>query len=566
MDGSFEQMAQRVRRSEVGRGTMLETPFGPRLLLYSDQTATGRFLHFVEDWLAQVRPFYANTHTSISTTGHLMTDLREQARDVVRRSVNAGPDDVALFTGSGATGAINKLVGLLGIRLPEPLDREFDLSRHIPSGRRPAVLIGPYEHHSNVLPWLESVADVVEIGLDPSGRIDVADLERNLDQVRERPLKIGAFSAASNVTGVMTDVRALARALHRAGAFLCVDFAASGPYVPIDMHPADDPESRIDALFLSMHKFAGGPGGSGILVADRRLFRTRVPERPGGGTVDYVGGLGRGLVDYTKHLEEREEGGTPAIMSDLRAAGAFLVKESLGPERIVAHELRLSREAIERLSKHPNIAVYGPRGVDRLAILPFNMKGLHHDFVATLLDHLFGIQNRSGCSCAGPYGHRLLGIDPGHSETYRRLIASGWLGLKPGWVRVSVPYYASEEEVAYLLEAIEFVADHGAAFLPLYRLSWRSGIWRHIDHPARNPQAIDFTVEALLETAKGPSARSWTDDDLRRERAGYLVEARRLASELEERGRREAPPDGRATAPSEIAPQVWFQVVHAVDA
>ena len=395
---TFEEALRRVREAEVGRGAWIETPFGRRALLYADQTATGRFLRFVESWIDRARPLYGNTHTGISTTGRVTTALREQARDAVRRGVHAGPDDVVLFTGSGATAATNKLAGLLGLRVSEPLEREYGFSKAIPADRRPAVLIGPYEHHSNVLPWLESVADVIEVGLDPSGHVDLGDLAAKLERVRERPLRIGAFSAASNVTGVITDVRGVARALHRGGAAACFDYAASGPYVPIDMHPAGDAEARMDAIFVSTHKFAGGPSGSGILVAHRDLFRTRTPERPGGGTVDYVGGLDPEHVDYTHRLDEREEGGTPAILADLRAGGAFLVKEMLGPERIVAHEIALGKRALDRLSRHPRLDLYGPRGVDRLAILPFNVKGLHHDFVSTLLDHLFGIQNRSGCS------------------------------------------------------------------------------------------------------------------------------------------------------------------------
>src|SRR5207302_8073480 len=178
-------------------------------------------------------------------------------------------------------------VGLLGFRIPEPLEREFQLSRHVPPNRRPVVLVGPYEHHSNELPWLESVADVVEIGLDEQGRISIEDLTQQLAAYAARPLKIGSFSAASNVTGIISDVSAIARELHRAGAYAFFDYAAAGPYAPIDMHPRE-PDARLDAIFLSMHKFIGGPQGSGILIANKELFRSLVPERPGGGTVDYV--------------------------------------------------------------------------------------------------------------------------------------------------------------------------------------------------------------------------------------------------------------------------------------
>src|SRR5512137_2985940 len=240
--GHFAHLATLLRESERGRGTRVPTPFGPRLLHYADLTATGRHLDGVERFVDAIRPLYANTHTAVATTGRVMTALREEARAAVARSVNAGPDDVVLFTGSGATAAVNKLVGLLGWRIPEPLEREFGLSRHVPAERRPVVLVGPYEHHSNVLPWTESIAEVREVGLAPDGSIDLDDLRRQLAAARGRPLVVGAFSAASNVDGLVTDVPALCRVLHEAGALAFLDYAAGAPYLPIDMHPPDPAE------------------------------------------------------------------------------------------------------------------------------------------------------------------------------------------------------------------------------------------------------------------------------------------------------------------------------------
>jgi selenocysteine lyase/cysteine desulfurase len=495
-----------------------------------------------------------------------MSRLREQARGVIRRAVHASPEDVVVFVGSGATAAINKLVGLIGLRIDEPLERNFSLSSHIPPGERPVVFVGPYEHHSNELPWVESAAMVVEIGLDERGRISIADLEAKLASFRDRPLKIGAFSAASNVTGILTDVPKVAAALHRGGALACFDYAACAPYVPMNMHPADRDE-RIDALFVSTHKFMGGPNASGVLVAHRSLFRSTRPERPGGGTVDYVGGVGRLQIDYTTHLDEREEGGTPSIIGDLRAGVAFLLKDMLGPERILEHEVALAASSVARLSRHPRITVYGPKNEPRLSIVSFNVKGLHHDFVSTLLDHLFGIQNRSGCSCAGPYGHRLLGIEHERSALYRAQIAKGNLGVKPGWVRVSLPYYASDDEIDFVLRAIEFVADRGEAFLPLYKLGWKDGIWRHIERPMRDVQPIELTSEALREAAARfctPSPESrLAGSEVDQDRARYLTDAASLADDLDERWRRDPPVFRSSTGNPEIDPLIWFRFVHA---
>ncbi|MBN1769727.1 MAG: aminotransferase class V-fold PLP-dependent enzyme [Deltaproteobacteria bacterium] len=565
----FRQVVELVRQHEVGRRATIRTPFGPRLVTYADLTATGRFLHFVEAWFRHVQPFYANTHTAISSTGRLMSGLREQARAVIARAVHAGPEHVVVFVGSGATAAVNKLVGLLGLRIPEPLEREFGLSRHIPPERRPVVLVGPYEHHSNELPWLETIAEVIEVPLSDCGRLDVDAIGALLAARADRPLRLGAFSAASNVTGVLTDVGAVARALHRAGAWACFDYAAAAPYVPIDMRPAD-PEERIDALFVSTHKFVGGPGGSGVLVAHRDLFRSRIPERPGGGTVDYVAAFDRHSVDYVRRLDEREEGGTPNILGDLRAGAAFLVKELLGPTRILEHDVALARTALERLGRHPRIRLYGPRDCPRLPVLSFNVHGLHHGFVAVLLDHLFGIQNRPGCSCAGPYGHQLLGIGPDDSARYRAQIARGLGGIKPGWVRLTLPYYGSTDDVDFLLSAVEFVAERGADFLPLYRFGWREGTWVHVAHPVEDAAPLELSAAALRESAScvaaGDHEAPLSEAHVAAERRRYFEEARRAADELRGRTGAEPPAASGTTGERALDELVWFRYVHSDDA
>jgi len=564
---TFEDAVDLLRRAEVGRRTFVRTPFGKRLVTYADLTATGRALGFVDDLVAAARPLYANTHTAISTTGRTMSRLREDARKAIARSVNASDDDVVLFVGSGATAAVNKLVGLLGLRISEPLDRAYGLSSRIPPEERPIVLVSPFEHHSNELPWLESVAEVVEVGLDESGRMDLSDLESKARAHASRPLRIGAFSAASNVTGLLTDVGAVARILHAHGFVACVDYAAAGPYVPIDLHPADPAES-LEAIFVSTHKFMGGPEGSGVLVAHRSLFRSATPERPGGGTVEYVAAFDRLSVDYTPRLDEREEGGTPDILGDIRAGLAFLVKEMVGPERILAHETELGARALSRLRRHPRLAIYGPLDAPRLPILSFNVKGLHHDLVSTLLDHLFGIQNRAGCSCAGPYGHRLLGIGPERSSEYRAAIACGMLGLKPGWVRLSLPYYATDEEVDFLLTAVELVADHGEAFVPLYRLGLGDGLWRPAGGAPPDPEPLRLDVESVRRAAERGVPRPDPGDAIPEDAAAalrltYLDDARRMAAELEERWKREPPRWEASRGDPAVEKLAWFRWVKA---
>lgn len=557
----FEEVAAFIRQHEVGRRAHIETPFGRRLVYYADLTATGRYLHFVERWINRVRPFYANTHTSVSSTGRIIGSLRENARKVVHDAVQADPDDEVLFCGSGATAAINKLVGLLGLSVSQPLRARCAT----PESERAVVFIGPFEHHSNELPWVEADADVVEIGQTATGAVDLEHLKRELERYADRPLKVGSFSAASNVTGVFSDVRAIAEVLHRGGAYACFDFAAGGPYMPIDMHPPN-PLQRMDAIFLSVHKFIGGPEASGVLVANRALFRCSTPVRPGGGTVEYVAAAAPDAIDYTGRLDEREEGGTPDILGDVRAGTAFLVKQMIGPEAIVEHERELAAEVLERLSAHPRISLLGPTDVPRLAIVSFNVDGLHHDLVAGLLDHLFGIQNRAGCSCAGPYGHRLLNIGREQSERFRSLIHKGIGGIKPGWVRVTIPFYATAEDVEYLISAIEFVADHGRTLVPLYSFSWADGVWRHRDRPQPDIEPIELTVDALQEAAQsfaaGDHESPMSEREMLAQRELYFAEARALVDRLQAQWRTSPPRFNPPTGNDEVDALTWFQYVH----
>jgi hypothetical protein len=306
-----------------------------------------------------------------------------------------------------------------------------------------------------------------------------------------------------------------------------------------------------------------------VLVASRTFFKTRSPERPGGGTVDYVAAFDPVSVDYVSKLDEREEGGTPDILGDIRAGTSFLVKEMAGPARILEHERRIADYALSRLKRHPAIELLGPTDVPRLPIISFNVKRLHHDFVSVLLDHLFGIQNRAGCSCAGPYGHRLLGIDRERSERYREQIARGITGVKPGWVRVTLPYYASEEDVEFLLSAVEFVADHGKAFVPAYRLGWLDGVWRHITHPMSDVKPIELTVDALVEAAQsfaaGDHEQPMSTAQLRAERKRYFDEALAQVQALTERWKKAPQPWNPGTGRPEVDALVWFDYVHTDD-
>lgn len=382
-----------------------------------------------------------------------------------------------IFTGSGATSAVNKLVGILELRLPA----RYRLAERIPAAERPVVFVGPYEHHSNELPWRESIADVVVIDEDADGHIDLAHLGRELRAHADRPLRIGSFSAASNVTGVLTDVDRIAALLHAHGALSFWDYAAAAPYVPIHMREsAPGVGDHKDALFLSPHKFVGGPQTPGVLVVRRELVRNAVPTVPGGGTVAFVDALGHRYLDDPV---AREEGGTPAVVESIRAGLVFAVKDAVGTDVIQSREQRLWRHAYTRWSADPNLEVLGNAHADRLSIVSFRVRAgqkfLHHNFVVAVLNDLFGIQSRGGCSCAGPYGHRLLAIDTAHSHAYEHEIERGCEGIKPGWVRVNFNYFITDTVRDYLIDAVELVADLGHRLLPDYHFDPHTGLWHH---------------------------------------------------------------------------------------
>jgi selenocysteine lyase/cysteine desulfurase len=493
-----------VRSSVVGEDEAVAGPFGVRRVTYADYTASGRSLSFIEDYIRDaVLPLYANTHTESSGTGLQTSRFREEARRLVLEGVGGDAERHAVvFCGSGSTAAINRFVDVLGLRIPAALDDRYGFRAQIPADERPVVFIGPYEHHSNELPWRESIADVVTIHENADGAIDLAQLDAELHRFASRPLKIGSFSAASNVTGIVSDTAAIARLLHAHGALACFDFAAAAPYVAIEMDgPEGDPAAGKDAVFISPHKFIGGPGTPGVLVARRDLFRNRVPTMPGGGTVLYVNPLEHVYLDNVEH---REEGGTPAIVESVRAGLVFGLKAAVGVDAIREREADFIHRALHRWEANPAIEILGSHTAERLSIVSFVVRHgpryLHHNFVVAVLNDLFGIQSRGGCSCAGPYGHRLLGIDLERSRAFEREIARGCEGIKPGWVRVNFNYFLPEAVFEFILDAVDLVASEGWRLLPLYDFDPSSGLWRHragLPEPPASLRDIAYDGEGM---------------------------------------------------------------------
>ncbi|MDH3462757.1 MAG: aminotransferase class V-fold PLP-dependent enzyme [Acidimicrobiia bacterium] len=494
-------LVEEVRNSIIGKDTAVETPFGMRRLTYADYTASGRSLTFIEEFIrSQVLPMYANTHTETSGTGRQTTRFREDARSIIRESVGANPEEHAvIFAGSGATGAVDRLIAILGLRIPAGINSQFHLDSHIPPDQRPIVFVGPFEHHSNELPWRETIAEVVEIAEDADGHVDLEELERKLTEYSMRPLKIGSFSAASNVTGIISDTSAIASLLHKHGALSFWDFAASAPYVGIEMRSQAESDDYKDAIFLSPHKLVGGPGTPGVLVVRKDLLSNPVPAVPGGGTVQYVSS---DRHTYLSDPEHREEGGTPAIVESIRAGLVFRLKGQVGVDRIRELEHDFITRAIESWSQNPNIRILGNPKANRLSIVSFIVrhrnKVLHYNFVVAVLNDLFGIQARGGCSCAGPYGHRLLGIDAATSSRFEAVVADGCEVIKPGWVRVNFNYFIPEAEFQYILEAIQMIANDGWRLLPLYEYDAATALWCHrngLPKPPASLREIEFGAQ-----------------------------------------------------------------------
>lgn len=465
-----------IRKGLIGEDVQIDGPFGPKPLIYADYVASGRALAQVEDFIRdRVLPYYANTHTQASFCGEYMTKLREAARTEIARLTGAGQGMSVVFTGAGSTAGINRIVGLL------------DLTRLVRDGQRVVVLTGPYEHHSNILPWRETGAEVIEIAEAPGGGVDMNDLARALWAAKGASRIVGTFSAASNVTGILTDVDTVTRMLRAHGALAIWDYGCAGPYCEMDMKQGSD--AQKDAIVFSVHKFPGGPGSSGIAVIRDAIACRATPTLPGGGTVSFVSPWGH---VYSENLAAREEGGTPNVTGDIRAALAMLVKEALGQDWLDKRQAALRARALKVWAANDRIQILGTPEADALPIFSFRIRDgqgaqVHHQFFTRLLSDLTGVQARGGCACAGPYGHRLLGLGKSDSDATMAALELGQETAKPGWVRLNLSALMTDAKADLIIDAVDDLARIAQDYTAQYR----------VDTSTARFKAQDFAKDTL---------------------------------------------------------------------
>jgi len=471
----LEKYFEPFREKIIGNDTTFESPYGTKRILYADWIASGRLYEPIEQKLqTQFGPYVANTHTETTLTGTLMTKAYQRSHQLIKEHVNAGPNDMIITAGYGMTAVINKLMRILSLKGCGGSGQDS-----VKKGDRPVVFLTHMEHHSNHTPWFETIADVVMIEPDKHLRVDLDDLRAKLELYKDRKFKIGSFTACSNVTGVNTPYYKMAKLMHEYGGIVLIDYAASAPYMEMNMHPKD-PMEKLDAIFFSPHKFLGGPGASGVLIFDKAMYTAEVPDNPGGGTVDWTNPWGR--YKYVDDLEVREDGGTPGFLQSIKAALAIELKMQMGIENILNREEELLQIALPGLREIDGIEILANNVNDRLGVLSFYHPDIHFNLFVKLLNDRFGVQTRGGCACAGTYGHFLLEVSYDQSQEITDKINTGDLSEKPGWVRWSLHPTMTNEEVQKVLYAIREVSIHHNEWIKDYIYLSKKNEFNHKSH------------------------------------------------------------------------------------
>ncbi len=470
----MEKYFESFRQNTIGHDLEYDTPYGRQKLIYADWIASGRLYRPIEERLTNdIGPFIGNTHTETSETGTSMTRAYHEAHKLIKKHVNAGPDDVIITSGFGMTGVVVKFQRMLGLKMCGQLSDHHCLKE----SDRPVVFVTHMEHHSNHTSWFETMVDVVVLPPDKDLLVDPDELRRQLEKYSDRTLKIGAFTACSNVTGVSTPYHELARVMHEHGGLCFIDFAASAPYADMNMHP-EDPMEKLDAIMFSPHKFLGGPGSSGVLIFDRSMYKSRTPDQPGGGTVDWTNPWGE--YKYVDDIESREDGGTPGFMQAIRTALCLELKDRMGTANIALREEQLLEQAFTGLDTIPRLHILADKQRKRLGVISFYFDDIHYNLVVKLLSDRYGIQVRGGCACAGTYGHYLLDVSHEHSKRITELINHGDLSQKPGWVRLSLHPTMTSDELGTILTALAEIGANHMEWAKDYMYNKHTNEFKHV--------------------------------------------------------------------------------------
>lgn len=470
----LEHYFHQFRQNIIGIDQEFVSPFGIKRIVYADWTASGRLYRPIEEKIInEFGPFVANTHTETTVSGTAMTMAYNEAKNIIKRHVNANDNDILINTGTGMTGVVNKFQRILGLKIPENL-KDFI---SIPIELKPVVFISHMEHHSNQTSWLETIADVVVLPANEEGLFCIEEFQKSLEKFKDRSFKIASITSCSNVTGIRTPYHEVAKIMHQNNGVCFVDFACSGPYVDIDMHPDD--ESYLDAIFFSPHKFLGGPGTSGVLIFNKNLYNNNVPDCPGGGTVSWTNPWGE--HKYIDNIEDREDGGTPGFLQVIKTALAIQLKEQMGVKNILDREHELVEYVFSELDGIENIHILANQHKDRLGVISFYIDDLHFNLGVKLLNDKFGIQTRGGCSCAGTYGHYLLHVDQETSHDLVCQITSGDLIKKPGWIRMSIHPTTTSEEIQMVCDSVKALAKNHNEWAKEYEYNFKTNEFVHIN-------------------------------------------------------------------------------------
>ena len=480
----FEKYFSKFRKNVIGIDQSFNTPYGRKKIVYADWTASGRLYRPIEErFLNDIAPFVGNTHTETTMTGSSMTRAYHKALNIIKRHVCAYNSDIIISSNSGMTGVINKFQRILGLKIHEKYKNQIK----IPQNKKPVIFVSHMEHHSNQTSWLETIGEVIVMPANEQGLVDLGAFKEMLKKYKSREVKIAAVTSCSNVTGICTPYHEIAEIMHDNGGLCFVDFAASAPYIKICMRPENE-KQHLDALYFSPHKFLGGPGSSGVLIFDQKLYSNKIPDEPGGGTVDWTNPWGE--HKYIDDIETREDGGTPSFLQTMKVALCIKLKEEMGVEYIKAREEEQLEIIFKEFDKINNLTILANAHRDRLGIISFYIEGLHYNLAVKMLNDRYGIQVRGGCSCAGTYGHYLLGVSQEHSKSITDLISCGILSEKPGWVRMSIHPVMTNKEIRYIVKSIKELAENHQDWSKDYKYQSGTNEYHHKSNFDENSEMI----------------------------------------------------------------------------